>query len=501
MKTRGTWLLTLLSAVFIYPQVFALPWVPILTTGDQSIYLHDGTRMLDGQLIYRDYDHFTFPGTDVLYMFLFKLVGVHSWIAPVILTILGACSAGLTMFISGKVIKGRSALLPGLVFVSMPFASDLDATHHWFSTAFAMAALAVTIEKRTPFRLASAGILIAIATFFTQSACLLAAGLAVFLLWEERIEARPWMALAKKEAALLGPFLVSLAGCLSYFVYAAGIKRFLYWTVVFVAKYYPAEWVNTWRVYLAAWPGIHRSGLVNIPAFILIHLVVPFIYVLALVPYTWRSGTPNDKPRKEIAFLSVAGLFLFLSVASAPAAVRLYAVSAPALILLVWFLDSREGWRQGLKLLWAMVLFLAIARPVVAQLSNKGSLNLPTGRTAFLSRSAYEQCSWMSGRTHPLDYFFGDPMLAFAFRLRNASRVPSLTPTDYTRPEEVQDTVEGLERFQVRFVSWPGWLNDDREFAEHPEGNHLAPLRLYLRKHYHLAVTFSDGDQIWERDE
>jgi hypothetical protein len=183
-------------------------------------------------------------------------------------------------------------------------------------------------------------------------------------------------------------------------------------------------------------------------------------------------------------FLSATGFFLFLS----------------AVILLVWLLDSRASWRWWLKPLWATVVLLAVARPLVVQFSKKAYLNLPIGRTAFLSSLAYEECAWMSGRTHPFDDFFGDPLLAFALRLHNVSRVPILRPTDYTRPEEVQDAMQSLEKFQVRYVSWPRELDDDKQAAQHPEGNHLGPLRRYLEEHYHLAHTFSNGDQVWERN-
>ena len=371
---------------------------------------------------------------------------------------------------------GLSLFLPGLAFVTMPFAADLDATHHWFSTLFTIAALAVTIERRTVTRLAVAGALVGVATFFTQSAVLLVAGFALFLLWERREDGQTWRALGEKEATLLVSFLVTVTACVTYFVRAVGVKQFFYYTVVFVWKYYPADWFNTWRAYLAARPGIHGGGWVYIPAFLLIHLIVPFVYIPLLVACMMRSGFVSGEPRKRVMFLSATGFSLFLSVASAPGAVRLYAVLAPAVILLVWLLDSRASWRWWLKPLWATVVLLAVARPLVVQFSK------------------------MSGRTHPFDDFFGDPLLAFALRLHNVSRVPILRPTDYTRPEEVQDAMQSLEKFQVRYVSWPRELDDDKQAAQHPEGNHPGPLRRYLEEQYHLAHTFSNGDQVWERN-
>ena len=35
--------------------------------------------------------------------------------------------------------------------------------------------------------------------------------------------------------------------------------------------------------------------------------------------------------------------------------------------------------------------------------------------------------------------------------------------------------------------------------ALEPRGDHLQPVRAYLRDHYRVAKVFSNGDQIWER--
>jgi len=135
------------------------------------------------------------------------------------------------------------------------------------------------------------------------------------------------------------------------------------------------------------------------------------------------------------------------------------------------------------------------------QIRWKAYLDLPTGRTAFYDPLLYEKCKWMSQRTQPFDYFFGDHLIAFTLRLRNVGRVPFLRPTDYTRPEEVADAIRGIEKFQVRFVSWYIGLDREKEAARHPEGDHLAPIRLYFREHYHVAEIFANGDQIWERNQ
>jgi hypothetical protein len=198
--------------------------------------------------------------------------------------------------------------------------------------------------------------------------------------------------------------------------------------------------------------------------------------------------------------INFTGLFCFLSIASAPAYNRLYAVSVPALILLVWCLGTlRESGRTLAQLLWVAVLAMGIARPLIAQIRWKAYLSLPTGRTVFFEPVLYEKCKWLSERTRPNDYFFGDHMISFALRLQSVGRVPFLRPTDYTRPEEVQDAIQELERFQVGFVSWYSGLNHKANPAG-DKGDHLGPIRAYLNTRYHVAQTFSNGDQIWERD-
>jgi hypothetical protein len=492
----------LLCFLFLYLQVFVFPGTPRLASGDQAIYLHHAARMLEGEMIYRDYDHFTLPGTDVLYMTLFKLFGVRAWIPQAMLILVGISLMWLVIFISRKVIGGPSAYLPGLLFVAVPFSSYLDATHHWYSAVATMAALAVCLEERTFARLIWAGVFLGIATFFTQSMALLAVGFAVFLLWERGRENQTWGLLMKKEVALLASFLGTLTVCMAYFVWVVGLRRIFYYTVVFVVKYYPADWFNNWRVYLTGRPQLHTwTTWLDIPAFSLIHLIVPLIYVLFFLSYALKWRPQSDALCNRLMLVNVTGLFLFLTVASAPAYSRLYVVSAPALILLVWFLDSARKIETALlRLLWVTVLVMFVARPLATQIRWKAFLDLPTGHTAFFEPVLYEKCKWVSARTRPFDYFFGDHMIAFALQLRNVGRVPFLRPTDYTRPEEVQDAIQAVDKFQVRFVSWYRGLDHERDIGRRPAGNHLSPMRLYLHEHYHVAATFANGDQMLERN-
>ncbi len=504
MFLRRKWLvpLALLSCgAFLYLQVFILPDIPHVAAGDQGIYLHHAARMYEGQLIYRDYDHFTTPGTDVLYAALFRLFGVRAWVPQAILVLIGVLTAWLCIGISKKVLTGPAALLPAFLFLALPFSSYLDATHHWFSTLAGTAALALVMEKRTETNLLWAGFFWGVGVCFTQSIAAGALGLALYLVWERYSCEEEWSVLLKKEAFLFAGFLSPIVAFNSYFIWKVGIKRFLYFTMVFVTKYYPADYFNNFRVYMTGRPLIHSwTNWPDLTAFCFIHALIPLIYILFFVRW-WRERRRPDEPWDRLMLVNITGLSLLSSVALAPAYSRLYVASLPALVLLVWFLKPAfKTEKILLRTAWATALALAIARPIVTQTRWKAILSLPTGRTAFFEPVLYEKCKWVSARTRPSDYFFGDHLIAFTLRLQNVGRVPFLRPTDYTRPEEVQDAVQALEKHQVRFVSWYSGLDHEAEAVLHPAGDHLGPMRSYLHAHYHVAEVFSNGDQIWERN-
>ncbi len=487
------------SALFLFLQTFILPCVPRIANGDQGIYLSLGARMLGGQLIYRDYDHFTLPGTDVLYFVLFKFFGVRAWIAPAMLIAVGVSITWLSIRICRKVMGGGPIVfLPGVLFLTFSFSGYLDASHHWYSTLAATAAVLAIIETRSRVRLVWSGILWGLATCFTQSAAVGALGTAVFLIWEHhRAQHKAW-SLLKKETHFIGGLISTVLVFNAYFIWKSGLKQFFYDTVVFIVKYYPADSFNNWRVYMADPPSIHAyAQWPNVTAFLLIHAIVPLVYILLLVRYWHESRLHPEEPWDGLVLISLTGLFLFLSVIPSAGFMRMHTVSLPALILLVWFVKAPlKTERFLLRGLWTIALVVSVARPLITQTRWNQFLDLPTGRTAFADYPLlYEKCKWVSERTHVGDYFMDDPQICFALRLRDPSRVSFFRPTDYTRPEEVQDAVRALGRLHVKFVGWYAGLENG---IVDPAGDHLAPLRVYLRSHYHVAQRFSNGDEIWQ---
>jgi hypothetical protein len=490
------------SFLFLYLQLFVPAFTPIWTGGDAMIWLDDARRMLGGEVLYRDFIQITLPGTDILYFAAFKAFGPRMWIANAMLIAVGIALAWLSYRIAASIDLGRASLLPPVLFLTLVYRDRLDATHHWYSTLAIIAALAVAIDIRSPVRTACAGALCGLATCFTQSAGILALlAFATFLFWEHRTKSSRLRSWIQQEALLFASSAVVVLAVSGYFIWRVGLARFFYCTVVFNARYY-GSFVggSTWRNYMTGLPEfLHWQRIPGVVGFLLVHTLLPLIYVLFLIRYARRSPKEFTERWDGLILINLVGLASFLSVALAPTWARLYYVSVPALLLFIWLLKS-EG-KPGRFLsnaLYAISIILVIVFPIEKQLHRRSYLDLPSGHMAFLNSAASERYGWAASQTRPMDYFFGGlyPDFYFLLNLRNPGPVPFVSPYEYTRPNEVQDVLAGLEKHRVKIVLWTYGL----DAPEDPHGDHLGPLRAYVRAHYRHVQDFSDFE-VWFRND
>ena len=500
-RKRHTLYILASAAIFLYLQLFIFPDVPTLPSGDQTFWILNGRRMLEGQTIYRDFFQYAFPGSETVWCALFCLFGVRAWVVNATLICLGVGFVWTSVVISRRLFSGASIILPGFLFLALPFrnAPMNMGSHHWFSTLAVMMALAVLIDERRSRRLAVAGALCGVSAWFNQTrgpAALL--GFAVFLLWETSQTKGTWRSLLGREARLFGGFVSALVGLTGYYVWRAGLKRFLSCTVVFLIKYLPSDPACRWNVYGADMPSLDNwYKNTYLAKWIIVELLVPWIYFLFFLRARRERQTRPQEPWERLMLVSIVGLFLFLGVAPAALNYRLCTVSLPAFILVVWL----ARWpgrleRYARPFLWVGLLALMAAETYSIPTQRHVTLDLPIGRIARFDRETPELLQWCVSHMRSSDYLFALPGLNFALGLRNPTPIDFLTTSDYTRPEQVRSVVEALEAKRARWVEW--W--PDLEFPEGP-GDHLGPFRTYLHAHYHIATTLRNGDQLWERNE
>jgi hypothetical protein len=486
--------ITALGFASCYFQLFIYPAMPLVPSGDQVLSLQNAIRMLDGKLPYRDFPLVTTPGTEVLYALLIHAWGAKAWIPNLAMAVLGAALTLLIALIAMRVLHGGAALLPAALFAGLVLPGSLYATHHWFSTLSILAALLVLIDGVTVRRAAAAGVFCGIAGYFTQtSALVVVCALLVFFVLE-RSGAMSWKEIWRRCAALCGAAGVVLISAEVYFIGAAGLSRFLFWTVVAPIRYYPAtKPFNTWRVYGLSFRG--HVGIGHLLGLIFVHALVPLVYVAFFIRRNRHKG--EEKREHAQLLIALVGIGLFLPIMSAPSALRLFTVAAPAVILLVCLLTEYQKASWTLYAGSAVALILAVAIPIREQIHWRGTLDTPAGRLASLDPEMFGELQWTALRTHGGEAFFGSSTVCYALGLKNRTPLNFTTPDDFTRPSEVAELVQSLENDRVPLmVLVPG---GSQAQSNYEATDHMGPFREYLQENYRLEERFGTGDEAWIR--
>ena len=487
---------SLFAFVTCYFRTFIFPGTPLLPNGDQTGFVYAGSRLAAGELPYRDYFQIVPPGTDWTYALMIREFGSHLWIPHIAMALLAAVAALLVTRISSRVLPGSSAALPGLLLIGLVLPVSADATHHWFSTVIALAAVFVLLEGSTLGRVAPAGALCGLTACFTQTkgAAILVA-FCIFFAWEAGLYQKSAASVVRQSAILAAFAAITFAAFNVYFVAAAGLRRWLYCIIVYPIRYYSAPSVNNWRVldHDFGWHG----GPVKWIAYPFIYATVTLacIVFLAMTRRRWKDG---DEHWRELVLIALTGSFMFLPVALAPSVKRVGSVAPLAMISLAWLLYRSEPrlrlLRHGLAI---GAVALAVALPVRTQTHWHAFLDLPAGRTAFHEKPQYEEYAWALTHTHPGQFFFGMAPMYVPFHLVNPAAIEGYDTTEYTRPEQVTALLQSLRMRAVPLMILPS----EQKYLQ-PTGlssDHLGPFRDYLYGNYVLTRTFPSGDEVWEQ--
>ncbi len=493
-------LLLVLASAYLYLLLFVPRFIPInVGVGDDRLFLGEAGRIIDGQAIYRDFFELYLPGVDLFYALLFRIFGVRAWIPNVCVLGIGIGFFWTSIVLSRRLLDGASAFLPGLMFLSISYRSYLDASPHWFSTLLIMIATAVLIEERSSMRLTIAGMLTGLATCFAQShGAFAAAGVAAFLLWEGTRDCDGWRNVSRRELCFLIPFGSVLALCVGYAICAAGFQPFFFSTILFLFKYWTYLGSNSWRAYAAFEIGSQVQQL-QWPGFrpLLQVLLVPGIYLVAIVVYLRQATTSPSKQWRCIILLSAVGLAMFGSVANSAVHWRVATVSLPAYLIVVWLFERKLG-VKGMLAVWALTLGFMAKDIQVLQTSWTTLLEPPAGRVALTRNDPVSFYQWLAANTHPGEYVFETSGwdIYFWFELRNPTELQRWYATEFTTPVQLNTSLRDLEQRKPRLIVWGGDL-------VWPVNDYLDPGRNYIRSHYRKIENFDDniGGQIsvWER--
>ena len=482
---------------YLYLVLFVPLGTPILLGFDDKLFLYEASEILRGQVAYRAFFDFNFPGTELFYVLLIWLLGPRAWIPNLSLLGLGIGFLGASVVIARRLFTGSTIFLPGLLFLCLSFHNNLDATHHWFSSLLIIIAMAILLESRSPARLSLAGRLTGLATCFSLNHGLAAAvGFAAFAWWEAIEDAGNTHLILRSQLYFMGPFALIVGGCIAYFTLQVGFGSFVYSTVVFPIKYWsvPFTGTNTFFDYLPIEPAKallhhHFRGILRR---LILAILIPGIYLLAIGCYRIRATPASSQQWRLVLLVTTVGLSLFVAILNSATFFRLSAVSLPAFIILIWLIDRNAWGRSAKRLLWALVILTMLRDILVSQKAWATYVDLPSGRVA-----PYDpELQWLAQNTHPGEYVFDSNWeIYFLLELRNPTKLMIVTPDDFTRPEQVQAAVVDLEKHHTRLIIWGNDLDTTRRRSG---TDHIQPMRDYLNQHYKRIQDFADSS-IWER--
>jgi len=499
VRRRFYFLFAAAVLAFLYLRTFTFGGTPLIVSLDETLYFEHGIRILHGQVPFRDYFTYVMPGSDLLYAAVFGLLGVHAWLAQLFVIFLGAASAGLLVWISSSLLRGRLLFLPALLFLVLDFDITKDATHHWWCTLLVLAAVGILQGGRTLGRIASAGILCGLGTLFTQSQGLLSLiALAVYLICTRDRHYR----IAPQLTALILPFAIIVGGVLAYYTYQAGFSSLYFALVTFVIHNFPARTFHRPGVYFMNFPPHHSLMDVSrlIPYFF-IHILVPFAYPWCLYRLFRERSTIDRTTRDTMLLINFVGLALFAAVAQAPSYNRMCMVAPPAAIVCVWLVRGMSFTDRIIqRTLWAIGLLFLVALPFQLQRHWRGYLDLPTGRTAFFDRTEFEQFQWFAVHTHAGESYVGVPLYTFALSLDDPTTVDYLTDTEYTTADQVAAAIKGAKAHRTPMIALFNFEPSNQRFDSHPGHSNMGPFLAYIHSNYHLTKTFP-YIQVWELNE
>ncbi len=495
-----------------YLRSFVVPHVPILLWGDQLGFATTGSRLLAGQMPYRDYFQFLTPGTDLVYAFLFKCFGVSLWIPNMVMALLGAATSFLMTLCAAWLVRGVAVVLPALLLTGFVLYGSLDATHHWFSTVVVMLAMLLLFKPPSYPRIAAAGALCGVTASFTQAkgaAALL--GFAVYLAWRSAKEREERGKSWRNYLLLCTAALAAFAIINGPFILAAGSGRWIDNVLVFPARYYPSVPINNWR---GTWSDFQtRNGFLKWVCFPFMYATVPLVYLVFFwvmqrrrkpgrgelrFPETGDHEVSNSETWNQLLLVACTGLAMFLAVATALSIKRISTVSPPGMILLAWLLTrhGRSG-RIAAGSFGTLAVAVSVAMPLRIQARHWGYLDLPAGRAAIQDPAVCEVYRWAMEHTRPGQMYFGMPPMYLPLKLRNPAPIDAPGPSEYTRPEQIAAVIQALEANRV-----PMMILRRSMYVPHALGyaaDHLQPFQDYLYRHYRLTRSFSTGDEVWER--
>ena len=484
VKPLGALAVTSCAAAYLAARLFVFPGVPVLLRGDQGFFWMYASRMLRGELPYRDFFQFTPPGADLGYLAAFAVLGSHVWVANLVVLLLGVGHAFVTFRVARDVTTPWAAALASALVVVLVVGQALSGTHHTWSVLAVLAAVAVLGPGITPARLRTAGAFVGVAAFCTQTHGGVTLVAIVAWLLQRRDPAR-----LRHVAAFCLGFVIALALGFGYFFARIGPEPLWSCLVVYVGRSMCEP-----RLDLGLPEALTARSVAWLAPYLAVYLLVP----LGLAGPFWRRREDDRGRRDHVRLIQLVGGSLFAEVLFNLSWVRLFAVAAPGIILFAATLERFSKTRRWpFPVAWGVLAALGLMFLRSTYRQHREVAELPAGLVA--TDAAYgAELAFLARHREASGTMFAASRQSFylPLQLRNPLFLDGAVPGGQTNAELTSRALHELAALSVAQVLWSPTLVDTPGPSGADAGGAIG---LYLHAHYRLVQTFANGDEDWSR--
>jgi len=437
---------------------------------DEGIVLQGATRILDGQIPYRDFFSFYTPGSFYLVAALFRLFGNSFLVARSSLAVAGAVCSVITYLLCRRVCSRGISVLAAVLATMTGAAFRFLVLHNCYSTLFACLTLYAalrfveTSSTRWGFTASS---LVAITFLFEQSkGGGLAVGLFVgFLLLGKPASSRPFD-LISVLVGLAWPFLLTFGYFALHGALSPMIQDWLWplhhYTAANRVAYGWQNWSDHTRdVIFRSGPAAARIAKTIAISPVFVIPVLPLLGCACLVYWAVRIRREDGASAEARYFIVVASatLGLLLSIVIVRADILHFIYLVPLwYVVLGWVLGAPIESRALLRVRPALVFYVAIAFGMLGfavLLATTGAhQTLQTVRGEIITGELDTVVPYLQTHTKAGDEFLVYPYLPLYNYLtgtRSPSRYDYFQPGMNTR-EQAADIIHSLEWKHVNAV-------------------------------------------------
>ena len=480
---------------------------------DEGIILQGAQRILDGQVLYRDFFSFFTPGSYYLFVLIFRVFGNSYLVAHTALAVIGAALSPVTYLLARRVCSRQACLLiTGLMMVTaVPW--RFVVIHNWDSTLLACLAVYCAVrflESQSTRWIFAAATFTALTTLFEQSKggglfLGLGAGFLLIVLIGKRPNLFTRERLLAVALGMCWPFLVTAA----YFAAHHALPEMLaswFWPLQHYsgANHVPYAYDNLTgqardRIFASSSAGMRLFGLLIFSSRTWIPYV-PLVAVALMAGLTvrrWRSTLPTaDWAYYLLVSSSISGLLLSIVIARADYLHFIY-MQPLFFLILAWVLDGRSI-RPRLLAKIAPIIGFCLTMSLLAMaaqtlISSRGKYDVSTRRGQISTPRPNPVIAYVQAHVAP-----GERILVYPYNSTYYYLTQTNSPTQFDFYQAGMHTEEQLQQMLREFSAQPtrAVLFEPR-FTSHlpeawpntPPGAFARdPLADYINREYQLCA-------------